>query len=561
MLEGANPLLTVALVILTGVASGSLARRAGLPGVTGQILAGVLIGPSFVDLFGPSTGDSLQPMMHFALGLVAVMVGSHLALHQLRNAARRLLILVLLEATLTPALVLAAVTWAGAEAPVSWLLAAVAIATAPATVVALVKECRARGVFVKTLVAAVALNNIACILLFEVARVAARLVLDPEGGHTTTDVLLAPVRQLLLSALLGGTAGYVLTRVTRDVVSPDRLATASLITILLTAGIADHTGMSALLACMFLGIALTNITPDKDEIGHRVFADFESAIFAIFFTIAGMQLHLDALLVGGGIAIALFVARIAGKSGAALAAMHLAGATRPVRRWLGPALTPQAGVAVGLVLLIGDEPVFAPIYELLLAVGLAVVTANEIVGPILTRVALRKSGDAGKDRARLIDFLHEEHIVTNFRADSKEEAIDKLTDVLVASNALQIDREAFLQSVLERENDLSTCIGEGLAIPHGVLPSGDRMVGVLAISRDGLAFDDSPDGELIHCMVLLATPQSQRDRHLEVLAALARAVGANPQVRKQLFRARSPAHVYDLLHAEESVDFNRYLDE
>ena len=71
----------------------------------------------------------------------------------------------------------------------------------------------------------------------------------------------------------------------------------------------------------------------------------------------------------------------------------------------------------------------------------------------------------------------------------------------------------------------------------------------------------SPDGELIHCMVLLATPQSQRDRHHEVLAALARAVGANPQVRKQLFRARSPAHVYDLLHAEESVDFNRYLDE
>ena len=62
-------------------------------------------------------------------------------------------------------------------------------------------------------------------------------------------------------------------------------------------------------------------------------------------------------------------------------------------------------------------------------------------------------------------------------------------------------------------------------------------------------------------MVLLGTPANQRDRHLEVLAALARAFGANPLLQREVFRASSAAHVYDLLHAEEAVEFNRYLDE
>lgn len=561
MPELTNPLLLLALVLLAGLCGGGLARRLGLPSVTGQIVAGVAIGPSLLGLFDARTGSSLQPMMHFALGLVAVMVGSHLGLRQLRNAQKRLLWLVLLESTLTPLLVWCGLELCAAPPTVAWLLAALAVSTAPATVVALVKETRARGVFVKTLIAAVALNNMACILLFEGARAAALASLDPDGGHRLLHVLVAPLRQLLLSALLGGGVGFALTQVTRDVVSPDRLATASLISILLTAGLADHWQLSPLLACMFLGIALANLTPGKDEIGHRVFDDFESAIFAVFFTLAGAQLHLSSLLAGGLFAAVLFVLRLTGKVAAAQLAMRWAGATTPVRRWLGPALAPQAGVAVGLLLLVGQEPHLQPIYELLLAVGLAVVTVNEIVGPFLLRLSLRRSGDAGKDRARLIDFLREENIVTGFEAGTQQEAIEKLVGVLIASNALRIDRAAFLASVVEREHLLSTCIGGGLWIPHGVLPDGDRIVGVMAISQKGLRFEATPDGEPVHCMVLLGTPANQRDRHLEVLAALARAIGVRPQVQRQLFSASSPAHVYDLLHAEEAVDFNRYLDE
>ena len=132
--------------------------------------------------------------------------------------------------------------------------------------------------------------------------------------------------------------------------------------------------------------------------------------------------------------------------------------------------------------------------------------------------------------------------------------------MLVQSNHLALDRQEFLQSVLDRENDVSTCIGGGLAIPHGLLPEGDEICGAMGISQKGLAFD-TPDGRPVHCMVVLATPSTQRERHLEVLAALARAIGSDIVVQQQLFHAEPPAHAYEILHAEESEDFNYWLED
>ena len=261
---------------------------------------------------------------------------------------------------------------------------------------------------------------------------------------------------------------------------------------------------------------------------------------------------------------AAFAARCAarglGKILSGLIAMRLAGATDNVRRYLGFGLVPQAGVAVGLLLEVQDNPVLDEISAFILAMGVTAVAINEIVGPILVRIGLARSGDLGKDRARLIDFIHEENIVTGFRADSKEAAIRQLTDLLCESHGLQIDRERFVQGVLAREHAMSTCIGRGLAVPHGRLDTGDRLVGVMGVSREGLAFG-TPDGLPVRCMVLMATPPDARRRHLEVQAALARSVGADWSLQLQLYNARTPAHVYEILHNEEFEDFNYFLDE
>jgi mannitol/fructose-specific phosphotransferase system IIA component (Ntr-type) len=347
--------------------------------------------------------------------------------------------------------------------------------------------------------------------------------------------------------------------VTWRVFRSDRLATASIVAILLTSGLADYVGVSSLLACLFLGLTLANVRPDRDEIGHRVFVDFESAILAVFFTLAGMDLHLEYVVPGGLVALVVIAARFVGKVAAGRLSMWAAGATDAVRRYLGVALIPQAGVAVGLMILVQEDPALTAIAQLFLAVGLTSVTANEIVGPILTRMGLAASRDAGKDRPRLIDFIHEENIVTDFRAASKTEAIEKLTDLLLRTHGVTMEREQLLASVLKREREASTCIGQGLAIPHGALDEGDNIAGVMALSRHGLEFD-TPDGKPVHCMVLLATPEDQRDRHLEVLGVLARVIGSDRIIRQELFGAESAAHAFDILHAEEQ-EFNPFLEE
>jgi mannitol/fructose-specific phosphotransferase system IIA component (Ntr-type) len=296
-------------------------------------------------------------------------------------------------------------------------------------------------------------------------------------------------------------------------------------------------------------------------VADRIFDDFEPAILTVFFTLAGMHLSLDHLERAGLLAALYLGARTMGKLLAADLALRAAQATEAVRRNLGLALVPQAGVAVGLVLLIQEDPRFADLSGLFAAVVLTVVTINEIVGPVLTRLALARAGEVGRDRLRLIDFLQEEQILTDFSADSKQAAIERLVDLLIRTHGLRgVDRDALLASVLDRERQGSTCLGGGLAVPHGILPDGETMVGVMALSREGLDFE-TPDGRPVHCLVLLGTAPDERERHLQVLAALARTVGSDHDFQGQLFDAESPAHAYELLHGEESEHFNYFMEE
>ncbi len=544
--------------MVAGVAGGALADRLRVPHVAGQILAGLLIGHAGLDLFSAETVDGLAVVTEFALGVIAVSIGDHLNIRRMRNAGRRVFLLLLTEATLTPLVVFGVVYAVRGELWLSTLFAAMAISTAPATVIALIKQRRARGVFVKTLSAAVALNNITCVALFEVARLLAGAALAPELTTSLGEVLGQLARQLGGATLVGACGGLLLILVTRHEVRTDRLVAATFVTVIIVAGVALQLGLSVLLSCLALGFTLANGTPGKEELGGAAFENVEVAVLAAFFTLAGMHLEFSLVIPAGVTALALVGGRVVAKLASAGAAMQLAGATRAVRRLLGVALVPQAGVAVGLILLVQRDPALASIAEVFLAVGLTTVMINEIGGSFLTDLALRRSGEAGRARPRLIDFLHEENITSELQAATKEEAIAQLVDLLIDSHHLKVDRDSLLQTVLEREAQASTCLGAGLAVPHGTLDDVPNMLGAMGINREGLAFE-TPDDTPVHCIILLVTPTAERDRHLEVLASLARAIGQDEAVREALYHARSPAHAYEALNAERADTFNYYL--
>jgi len=560
-LHEANPLLALAIVLIIGAMGGHLASRARLPGITGYILAGVLLGGGGLNLLGSHAAVRLQPLTEFALGLMAVTIGAHLNLRRLRNAGKRLAYLLIAESIVTPVLVFGGIVlFTDTAPPIAALFATLAISTAPATIVALVKESRSKGVFTKTLVAAVALNNVTCIFLFEIARAVARVELDPNLSHDLARLAIAPAFQLIGALVLGGGIGIAAVMVALDGVTADRRGTVSAISILLTAGCAGLFGLSPLLSCVCLGFVQTNLISHRDRIVDRVFDGIENAILIVFFTLAGMHLNFDKFQQVVLVAALFIVLRLTGKVAAGWISMTFAGATEALRKHLGPALAPQAGVAVGLVILIQQDAAFAAYQELFVAVVLSGVTVAEIIGPVMTRRSLGLAGEAGRDRPRLIDFIQEQNILTNLQAETKEEAIEQLVDHLIKTRPRlrHIDRDQLLRSVLEREAEVSTCLGSGLSIPHGDLSDSDEMAGAMALSSEGLNFQ-TPDGKPIHCIVLLATPEGERDRHLQVLAGLARAIGTDHVLQERLYHAVSPAHAYEIIHDEEAEDFNYFL--
>lgn len=565
--SGASPLLLLGVVLLVGLTCGAIAKKfLHLPSVTGQIFGGILLGPVFhvIDHHGT---DSLAPVTTLALGLIAVAIGSHLELRRLSGAGRRLRWLIACECLVTPAIVFGTMLlMPGVPWVFALLLSALAISTAPATIIALVRETCSKGVFVRTLVAAVALNNVACIMVFEVVRVLVDDELSTEGSFGILGEVADAFGQLGLSAIIGGGVALLLTYLTKHVARRDLAASMSLVAVLVVSGLAAFASASTLLACLFFGFVLANVAPEQEHVGHQVFEDFESSYHAIFFTVAGLHLvfgsALGALLIAG----VMVAARLVGKVISVQIAMRLADSTLRLRNYLGLALVPQAGVAVGLILVVQGDPAFAELSDLFLAVGLTSVTLNELIGPLLTRYALQRSGDYKNDRARVIDFLGEECIVTNFEAESMADALPKLTDLLCRRNRLSLDREAFTASLLERKSKISACLGGGLAITQGVLEGGSEIKGVLALSRQGLDFK-TPDGKPVHCIVLIAVPVSQMERRLEVIAAFAKAITADGLHGKdaedlhgmELFLSRSPAHAWEVLHAQHPDHFNYFL--
>lgn len=557
MLGPGHPLFTLGLVLGAGIGGGWLAKRATLPSITGQIVIGVLLGPSVIGLVERDALHQLVPMTEFALGLIAVTVGNHLNFRLLRPMLGRLTLLVALEATLTPALVFGAMRLAGLEdTGLDWMLGTMAIATAPATIVAIVAEQKARGSFVRTLVAGVALNNMACVVLFEVARTYSQFE-HGVGGGSMLETLATPGLKLISPALLGAAVAGAAVLVTRRVARTDLLASASVIAILVAVGASEVFEISPLLTCLFLGVGLANLTPDVDELGHRTFRDFETAIFAVFFTLAGMELDLSFLAQAGGLAALYAVARAAGKALAAAGSMKLTGASTEAQRYLGPALIPQAGVAIGLVMVVRDDPVLADVADLFLAIGLTAVTLNEVVGPITTRWAVRRSGEAGRDAPSAIDFLRPEHIVVGMRATTLSAAVAELATRLSEQHGLEVEPEAFAGRALE-QLDGAMYAGHGLAIPHAPVDGISEVRGVMGISARGLEAETS-DGARVHSVLLLAVPQGAGDPHVEIAAALGRALGSDASLEHSLYHAPNPAAAFAVLHAFDDPDLNSML--
>ncbi|MEE9369009.1 MAG: PTS sugar transporter subunit IIA [Pontiella sp.] len=557
--EHLSPFLVMGILILAGFAGGWVAKLLRLPHVTGNILGGVVVGPACLGLIGTHEQlHGLQPLSTFAMSLVAVSIGGHLSYRRIHNSLRRIISISLFEVSLSVITVMIAARLFGMDWPTTCLLGGIAASTAPATTIALIREMRAKGPFVKTLISTVALNNIFCILIFVLMRtfVAAYF----ESGETAgkvDDALILSAYNLFGAMALGLGAGWLC----KVLVSKPKFHDFStiLLTIVLLDGLAAYLQLSPLLVNLFLGVYLGN----SSEVAERqltTLVPLEPILYVCFFTLAGVSLHLDAMLSVGGLALIYIGARVLGKSiGAALGGM--VGKCSP-RIWqnMSFALYPQSGIAIGLVVLLSNDAYIPEeIKQVVSAIILAGVTIAEIAGPFCTKAALARSGEANRDRERLVEFLAEEFIMLNLKAVDKWDAIRQLASFLMLTHRVEhITHEELYESIVNREKEMSTAIGHGIAIPHGRIDKGPAIQGVLAICREGIDFD-APDGEPIKLIMLIVTPEAKKEMHLKVLGSLSSMLSSET-IRNRLIAALSPEDVMEVIESKEVRGFNYFLE-
>lgn len=555
-----GPFLLIGTVLLAGATGGWVAKSLRLPVITGNILGGVLIGPSCLKVVnGAAELHTLQPLAMFAMGLITVSIGGHLSYRRIHNALKRILAISLLEVAGTVTLVTFVARCFRASWATALLLGVISAATAPATIVALIRENRGKGSFVKTLLSVVAVDNILCILLFVMVRILISNYHQKAGVFPRLDLAVFHSFVQLIGSIF---VGLCIGKITEKLVSNHRFHNFSMVfvAILFSTGLSSYLGLSPLLTNLFFGVYLGNSSHAAEE-QLDVLGPIEPLLYVCFFTLAGASLHLDHLLRVGALCLAYLVARFAGKAVGAVLGGILTGSSRRIWENIPLALVPQAGVAIALVVLIeGDPNIPEEIAAAVGAVVLAAVVINEIVGPFLTRNALICAKEANKDRARLMDFIHEEFIVTDLKALDKWDAIRQLTNFLIRTHRVEhIMRHELYASIVEREKGISTALGKGVAIPHGRISKGPAIQGVLGICRDGVEFD-APDGKPVHIIVLIVTPENHEDKHLQVLASLAEMV-SDEIIYTRLTAAINANDAWEVIEGEETRNYNYFLEE
>ena len=381
------------LILLLGLTAEKIIYRCKLPAVTGYLILGMLIGPSLLNILNTSTVANLAPINTIALGLIAFLIGGELSLANLRKCGRSVLWITFSQAFGAFFLVtLSLYLLVNIELPVALLFGAISCATAPAAVMMVLREYRAKGELTDNLLAVVALDDAVCLVLYAIVVAAAKVMVGENISITAA--ILRPFWELAVSLLAGAIAGFFLVWLSKKMGERDDSLILALGVIFLLAGGAELVGLSPLLVCMSLGFSAVNLAPGETGKIFRIINSLDTPVYLMFFVAAGANLHLSELAKLGAVGAVYVIARVAGKvAGAGLGGL-IGRAAPVVRKYLGLGLIPQAGVAIGLTLLLQND--FRAFVRIITPVILASVVIYEIVGPFCVKVAISRAGEVNK---------------------------------------------------------------------------------------------------------------------------------------------------------------------
>lgn len=415
---GDLPLLfTLGLMIILSYLAGKWFKWTGIPMIVAYMLTGVLLGPSGIKILDEALLSNMHFLTQGLLAFIAFKIGLDIEWEAVKAMGKGLFITTMWESLASAVVVAVGVFFVFGDIALGLAMGALAPASAPAGTLAVIEEYRAGGKLTETLYSVVALDDGVGILIFGLVTPFAVLNIT-EGSHGITGeafgtMLLGSLEEIGLSILLGSLVGMLFVMVSKKNIQRSLMMILTFGFVLLLAGTAQLLGASLILSNMVLGLAVGNnnrvaFLKEVEEEDLGVILPF---FFLIFFTIAGANLHIDSLPQAGVLALIYLSLRTLGKYGGAFVGSWMGGFERRIQKNLGMTILSQAGVAIGLSLVIKQElsgmgPEVAEGITRGDRLGNTIfttITATsiffELIGPILAKYGLKRAGEIPERKA------------------------------------------------------------------------------------------------------------------------------------------------------------------
>lgn len=444
-------IISLSIMLMSGFLMTRLTKKLRLPNVTAYILVGIIIGPNLLDLIPERIIDNTAFLADIALAFIAFSTGEFFKLSKLRKNFSSTLVVTLFESITASILVfILCFVIFKLNLPFSLILASLASATASASTLMTIRQTKSKGEFVDTLLLVVALDDIVALISYSVAISISSSMLF--GGGMQISSVITPLLLNLLMVALGGIFGWIMSFIINNKRSTDNRLIIAIALILGFCGISAALSISPLLGCMAMACSYINIS-DDDKLFKQL-NYFSPPILLLFFVRSGISFDLNILFdnsleIGnvtiGTIAVSYFLVRIIGKYIGSFIGCLLTNKQKQVRNYLGLALIPQAGVAIGLAAT-GARVLSYPYNQTLQTIILASSILYELVGPACSKLSLYLSKSYSNKLEDIVEINSETE-----NSNSVELLIERIKKIQEELAAEQLDEneQAFTQAASE----------------------------------------------------------------------------------------------------------------
>lgn len=395
-------ILGISILIAVSLAVGRLAKLVHLPNVTAYLVAGLLVGPSCFKFLSHDVIESFSILTTVALGFIAFSIGGEFKIQNIKRIGGKVITITFFQALMTVLFVdiglLILAAFGLTSVPEAIVLGAIATATAPAATLMVVKQYKAKGPVTEALLPVVALDDAIGLMVFAISNSIA-MAIHSDAGISVKTILIDPLLEIVLSLGVGLVIGVILAVVIRFFHSRSNKLCLMIVSVFSGVGASiafdELLGipLSSLLVCMMIGAAFCNLKDDAVTIMEGS-ERWTPPLFLLFFAISGAELNLATVLSVGVVGIVYLATRSAGKWFGAFLGATVTKADTNIRKYLGVALLPQAGVAIGMSQIVAAS--FPDIASTVTTVVLCATLIYELFGPVLTKIALQKAGEIVK---------------------------------------------------------------------------------------------------------------------------------------------------------------------